>query len=627
MRWLIAALIAVWCVLTVFAYAFVLPSRTADEEVVRAWFAVGADSPARPTIHSQARETLDAFEREAGPAFPGFAASLALPEPERREQFEQFRAWYDARPGATPLAETPRLVWSTDDNPARRVQCRLFRQWRISNYGSAVDIVTDPSNRDITKTIVQCVAGAGPDVIEAYGPAELSQFVQAGVALDITEQARAGNFGFDRVFPAAVSSIAVGERQYAFPCNVGHTVLFYHRDLFAQAGVPEPSTYTSGWTIEQLVDTARKVMAADPSGRRVGIMGLGAWGMALSGGATFFNETATASFFNSPRCVAALKAYQDLMYTQRVMPTPAEAASMASSGGANMNADAASASASSLFAAKVTAMVTDGRWTYVSLATRNRDRVIRPAVERRLAELSAGAAERVPGEADLLRAAIASISSDVLVPIPDAQYDAMAATLTDDDRSRLIQLGVAHVPTMDGAPWYEAAARVAIVNRASPRATYASEFLRFLASAQYNAQINHTFDSICGVPAYCLGPDGISGPPRPLPGLEAFDSPVFVEAMADYAHPWELSPFIGRGRLGILVGPVLEQVTNNAIGASEAARIIEERINAQIHANLSRDAELREEWQRRTGKAFDPSRPLRDQVLEAPSAGTPGGAS
>jgi ABC-type glycerol-3-phosphate transport system substrate-binding protein len=608
--------------LTVFAYAFVLPSRAADEEVVRAWFAVGADADARPVMHSRARETLDAYEAEADASFPGFAQALALPAPQRREQFDRFRAWYDARPGVTPLAETPRLVWSTDDNPARRVQCRLFRQWRIKTYGSAVDIITDPSNRDVTKTIVQCVAGAGPDVIEAYGPAELAQFVQAGVAMDVTDQAHAGAFGLDRVFPAAVSSIAVGDRQYAFPCNVGYVVLFYHRDLFAQAGVPEPSIHTSGWTIEQLIEAARRVMAADPTGRRVGIMGLGAWGMALSGGASFFNESGTASFFNNPRTVAALKAYQDLMYTQRVMPTPAEAASMASSGGANMNADAASASASSLFAAKVTAMVTDGRWSYVSLATRNRDRVIRPAVERRLAELSAGAAERVGGEADLLRAAIASISNDVLVPITDAQYDAMAATLTDDDRSRLIQLGVAHVPTMDGAPWYEAAARVAIVNRASPRAAHASEFLRFLASAEYNAQINHTFDSICGVPEFCLGPDGISGPPRALPGLEAFDSPVFVEAMADFAHPWELSPFIGRGRLGILVGPVLEQVTNNAIGASEAARIIEERINAQIHANLTRDAELREEWQRRTGKAFDPSRPLREQFLDAPAGGS-----
>jgi hypothetical protein len=60
----------------------------------------------------------------------------------------------------------------------------------------------------------------------------------------------------------------------------------------------------------------------------------------------------------------------------------------------------------------------------------------------------------------------------------------------------------------------------------------------------------------------------------------------------------------------------MEQLTNNTIGPAEAARLIEERINDQIHANLSRDAQLRTEWERRTGKAFDRTKPLRDQVEE-----------
>lgn len=617
MRWVIVALIAAWTLLTAFAYTVVLPRAAPDEEIVRAWFAVGADAPARPHLHESARRLLDAFEREAGPDFPGYAAALDAPDPQRLAAFNAFRAWYAKQDGLVPLRDTPRLVWSTDDNPARRVQCRLFREWRIREYGAAVDILTDPSNRDITKTIVQCVAGAGPDIIEAYGPAELNQFVSAGVALDVTDIAQRDGFDDARIFDAAVSSVSVNGRQYAFPCNVGYVVLFYHRDLFEQAGVTEPGENTRGWTIEQLVDTARQVMAADLTGRRIGVMGMGAWGMVLSGGATFFNESRTASFFNGPEAIAALRAYQDLMYVHRVMPTPAEAASMASSGGANMNLGAEAASAASLFAAKVTAMVIDGRWSYVSLATRNRDRVLIPAMQRRLAELDAGAAERAPAEAELLRAAIASLTRDVLVPISDAQYGAMETCLTDADRARLLRVGVAHVPTPLGVPWYEAAARVAIVNRASPNAAYATEFLRFLASEPYNEQINQTFDSICGVPAYCEDEDGIAGPPRALPGLEAFDSPVFVEAMAQYAHPWELSPYVGRGRLGILVGPILEQVTNNAIGPAEAARLIEDRINAQIHANLVRDAQLRADWERATGKAFNPRLPLRAQLESA----------
>jgi len=614
MRWVIVGLFAVWAALTGFAYLVVLPDSAPKQDLALAVIEAAVTTP-RDELPESLRPVLEA------PMVKGLTAEAFArwtPE-ERRAKAAEFTAWHETEgvaKGLVSLNDAPVLVWSTDDNPARRTQLQLFRVKHLQNYGTPVDIQTDPSNRDITKTIVQCVAGAGPDIIEAYGPAELSQFVQAGVALDITDRANEVGFGVDKVFPAAVSSIAVDGRQYAFPCNVGYTVLFYHRDLFEEAGVTEPSEHAEGWTVEQLIDAAKELMAADSSGRRYGVMGMGAWTMALANGSTFYNEDGTASFYNNPRTVEALRAYQDLMYAQRVMPTPAEAASMASSGGANMNAGAEAASASSLFAAKMTAMVSEGRWSYVSFAQRNRDRVIVPAIDRRLVELDGGASERVLDEARLLREARATLLQDVLLPLTDAQFGAMEGVLNDDDRSRLVRLGVAHIPTVNGTPWYEAAARVAIVNRASPNAEYAVRFLRFLGGEAYNEQINHTFDSIGGVPGFCFDEDGVSGAPRALPGLEAFDSPVFAEAMQRYAHDWELSPFIGRSRLGTLVGPVLEQLTNNVIGPAEAARVIEDRINDQIRANIVRDPELMKEWERRVGKAFDPDRPLRDQARE-----------
>lgn len=346
-------------------------------------------------------------------------------------------------------------------------------------------------------------------------------------------------------------------------------------------------------------------------------MNIGAWDMALAAGGQFLNEDGTASIYNSPETVEAFQTFQAMMYEDRVMPSPAEAASMAASGGAAMNAGAEAASASALFAAKVTAMYVGGRWEYVSLAQRNRDRVIFPAIDRRLGELADDAGDTARREAALLESARESLRRDVLIPLSGEQFAAMEGVLSAEDRSRLIQLGVAHVPTLTGVPYYSAAARVAIVNRASPRKEYAQRFLRFLGSRAYNDQINHTFDSICGVPAYCFDADGIAGPPRPLPGLEAFDSPVFAEAMGNYAEPWRLSPFIGRNRLGMLAGQVMERLTNNEIGAGEAARLIEDRINAQIMANLVRDPVLRAKWEAMVGVALDPIENLRVQVERA----------
>ncbi|MBL0926333.1 MAG: extracellular solute-binding protein [Phycisphaerales bacterium] len=610
MRWIILGLIALWTALTGFAYLVVLPDQARDEDVIAAYFGV-ADSPPNERV----RGLFEAFRAKAeaeGLSPPARWADLALKSrDERAPLVAAFRSFYNAR-ADRPLAATPTLVWSTDDNPARAVQCQLFREWHLRTYGEPIDIVTDPTNRDITKTIVQCVAGAGPDIIESYGPIQLRQLVSAGVALDVTDAAKQKGFGPDRVFPVAVYSMSIDGRQYAFPCNIGYTVLFFHRDLFAEAGIPEPK---GPWSIEQLIEVGRTLTARDTTGRRVGIMGMHPTPMAMANGARLFTDDGTACVYNDPRTVAAFRAYQDLMYRHKVMPTPAEAASMAAAGGANMNADAASASASALFAAKVSAMVTDGRWSYKGLAERNRDRVIRPAMERTIAALAGKTDESSRTERELLESALRSLVVEVLRPISDGQYAAMERALTADDRRLLLNLGVAHIPSLRTEPTYEAGARVAIANRASPRRDYAVRFLEFLASEDYNNQINFTFDSIAG-DMHVTNRNGIAGPPRALPGLEGFDSPVFVEAM-DFAVPTELSPFVDRARVGEIDGPIIERVTNNRLTPEEAVKQIEDGVNAQIRANLLRDSRLRAQWEKLVGRPFDPERGVREQVEAA----------
>ncbi|MEM8834892.1 MAG: extracellular solute-binding protein [Planctomycetota bacterium] len=626
MRWIILGMLAFWGALTAFAYLVVAPDTSAREDLVRAYADV-ADRGGVTNIPG-IEQLPQIIGVEPGELLATFDTMNGT---DRAAAVERFSS--SIGPGV--LESIPTLVWSTDDNPARDAQCHLFRVWHLETYGEPIDIVTDPSNRDITKTVVQCVAGAGPDLIESYGPEQLQQLVAAGVAKDVTEAANARNFGVDRVFPTAVPSMAIDRsgqvRQYAFPCNIGYTVLFYHRDLFQEAGLPEP---TGPWSVAEMLEAAR-VLSQNPDSpgrRRVGIMNLGAWDMALAAGASFFNEDGTASLYNSPEAIEAFRAFQDMMYVERVMPTPAEAASMAASGGANMNMGAEAASASALFASKVTAMYVGGRWEYVATASRNRERALVPAARRRIAEIARGTeegdAERFPGEAEVLQAAIESMgndNSDLLRPMPRNQIEALRAILTDADRDRLIDIGVTHIPTMTGTPWYAANARVAMVNRASPRAEYGERFLEFLASAAYNEQINETFDSICGVVEYCIDEDGISGPPDPLPGLEAFDSQIFVDAALLYANPDQVSPFIGRARQGVLAGEVMEWLQSRLVSPAEAAKMVEDRLNKQISANLEGDDQLRATWESIVGVEFRPGVNLREQV-EAAQARV-GGAS
>ncbi len=613
MRWIILGIVGVLALLTVVAYAFILPDQRAREDLILAYFDAakaideGAEAP-RELINVLEGWTDHSIPFDGALTIPEMARVASLPPDQRRQHLEDFRAYLESGIGAgVDLAVVPTLVWSTDDNPARRSQLRLFRAWHLINYAQPCDILSDPSNRDITKTVVQCVAGAGPDIIEGNGPAELRPFVRAGIATDITDAALEGGFSTDTVFQGVTTSLAFEGRQYAYPCNVGYTLLFYHKDLFAEAGVPEPR---GPWSTADAVAAGKALIqnARNNGAQRQGLMNLGAWDFALGAGGRFFNDDSTACIYNSPETVAGLQEMLDLTYSteRKIMPSPEEAASMSTSGGAAMNATQESASASSLFAAKVAAMYVGGRWEYAQLAARNRDRVIDPAIGRAIASGHP--------QSDLLRSARSRLKEDVLLPLPDDQYDAMRSVLTDADRAAMINLGVTHVPTLTGTPRYTVNARFAIANRASPNREYAVRFLRFLASEEYNEIINQTFDSICGVPAFCLDDDGISGPPRALPGLEAMDSTIFVEAVQQYGTPDEVSPYVGRGRYGLLAGQVLERLTNGDISAQDAAKEIEDKIDAQMRANMRRDAPLRARWEAETGRTFDPKVPLRDQL-------------
>lgn len=615
MRWLILTLVGLWTALTAVGYLFVLPDEGRDEGVISAYIEIAGEA-----TDPRVLGVLDAFDDEIarlGLSVPE-SGLASLPRESRNEIFDAFRRVYASEApglGLPSLAEVPTLVWSTDDNPARPLQCALFRRWHLREYGEPIDIITDPSNRDITKAIVQCVAGAGPDVIEAYGPAQLQQIVATGLAYDVTEQARQRDFGVDRVFRTAVPSISIDGRQYGFPCNIGYTVLFYHRDLFRRAGIGEPPRT---WSFAELAGVCDRLVESGVVERPFVYVNFTPWDMTLSLGIDFVGEDLVASRFDRPESVAALQTYVDLVYERKISPTPAEAASKATSGGANMNADAQSASASAFFMNKDAAMVIDGRWQYVSMASKNFV-IIREAIDRRLADLESRGGAATNEEADVLRRVRALVGASPLNRLSDAEFAAMESVLTAEDQARMLDIGVTHIPTITGEPFYKANARIAVVNASSKHRDVAVRFLEFLASPEYNEQINGSFDSICGVPEFCLDANGISGPPRPLPGLDAFDSPVFVEAVSQYASPDRVSPFIGQARLGDLVTPFMTKLQSNSISPAEAARDIQRVINRQIAANLARDAELRALWERMTGRAFDPDRDLREQVEEASS--------
>jgi len=597
---LFIALIIILSLLTLVGVLYVRPNRNADRGIIQAVWEL-SDELAIEKLEDGFRAWCDQEFLNSGETVASFhdLSLLKMNDPKRVEYENRFRRWYNSTQPIS-LTDIPRLVWATDDNPARQSQIQLFRKWHLEKYGELIDVVTDPASRDtregssVTKPVIQSIGGAGADVLETYGPKQLEAMVRSGIALEVTKDAAELGFEYTRCFDAGWSSFVYDGRQYGFPANIGYVVLFYHKDLAAQAGVTIPS---GGWTIDQLVKTAQKltVESSDiPGGKRWGIVGMHPWPMALAAGARFFTPDGTRSIYNSPEAARAFQAYLDLMYKYKVMPTPADTASMAAAGGFTGGGNNGL-----YFAAKLSAMTIGGRWEYVTYAESNYERVIRPALERALS-----VTDDVEFKTTVTRI-IQSLDRDLLAALSHDDYELIRNVLTSDDRSRLMQIGVAHVPTPKGDIKYtDVGARVAIVNRKSKHRKYAVRFLQFLGSEEYNELINQTFDSICGVVEFCTDGDGISGSPEPLPGLEDFDSSVFVKAM-DGAESQQLSPFIGPERLGYLAGQVMDQLTNNRFSAGEAERLIQQRINEQIRANLIRDPELRRKWEELAGETFD----------------------
>lgn len=591
---LFVVLVAIWSALTFVGFVWVLPERDADRGMIAAFWEM-SDVPAVAEMEREYRVWhRDAFGEES----PRFAAAAALADedPARLLQETRFRRWYnDSR--ETPLSGVVRLVWATDDNPARRQQIQLFRRWHLQKYGEPIDVITDPGSRDtregaqVTKPVIQSIGGAGADLLETYGPKQLEAMVRSGIALEVTEEAQARGFEYQRCFDAGWSSFVYADRQYGFPANVGYTVLFYNKAMFEAAGVNAPA---GGWTIDAMRAAAKRLTVDSPDipgGRRWGIVGMHPWPMALSDGGQFFTEDGTECIYNSPQTVGAFQAYLDLMYTDHVMPSPADTASMAAAGGFT-----GGTSNGLFFAARLCAMTIGGRWEYATYAQTNFQRVIEPAL-RRFAETG-----NTP-QRERIERLIAALNRDILTALSDADSALIESVLTDEERSRLLRIGVAHVPTSDGRIKYtDVGARVAMVNRKSKHIEESLRFLEFLSSQAYNDRINGAFDSICGVIEFCTDEDGISGPPRPLPGLEDFDSSVFVRAM-DGAESQQLSPFIGPERLGYLAGRVMDQLMNGRIGAAEAARLIEDQVNAQMQANIARDPDLQALWNELRGNA------------------------
>lgn len=241
---------------------------------------------------------------------------------------------------------------------------RLILENAFSQYirpAHRIEVTVDSG--DTAKLIIQCVHGVGPDIIDMYDNQSMASNVEAGILLDLTDDANRMGFGVNDTYPAIRDALMIDGRQYRFPCNVWANTVIYNKDIFRICGVPEPD---ENWDFDQFVAAAVKIRDyRGPNGQKY--IPIANWynlwmfeDLLIGSGGSFFHDQGLRSALNAPPSLQAAQTYQDMMYRYRIIPTPAEATTMSGQGGWGTGG-------AEWFYSEKAAMIIIGRWYIVQV--------------------------------------------------------------------------------------------------------------------------------------------------------------------------------------------------------------------------------------------------------------------
>lgn len=225
--------------------------------------------------------------------------------------------------------KTP-LIWTSDDNPARREQIELFNQL-YPEY----QLRLDPGNVDMQKVIVQSLAGVGPDLFCCYGGFQLSAYVKSGIAWDVTDRLKEAGIDVEQdLWRGPDPTYIFEDKVYGFPTNAAVDAIWYNKDMFEGYGI-EPPEGPLKW--EQFIPLAQKLTVEKENGRMKHygfLFSFNAWQtFIMQWGGSLYSEDGTRCTLDSPEAIAAIQFMHDLIYKYKVTPSPVEEAAMATQGG------------------------------------------------------------------------------------------------------------------------------------------------------------------------------------------------------------------------------------------------------------------------------------------------------
>jgi multiple sugar transport system substrate-binding protein len=222
-------------------------------------------------------------------------------------------------------------IWSA--NPAH---VELFEQLG-DEFAAANPTVADVSIESFnlaeldTLFTTQIAAGTPPDV--SWLPVESSlQYGRAGALIDLKPSIDATpDFDYADLIPNLMERWVDGDAVYGIPFSTGPLVMYYNKDLYAQAGVKDPGQLVAegDWTWDSFRETSKQLHDALGTPSYVlNDFDFKNWTRLLpymyAYGASPWSDDATTCTMDSPEMIAAMEAFHGMTFDDGSMPLPGQ---------------------------------------------------------------------------------------------------------------------------------------------------------------------------------------------------------------------------------------------------------------------------------------------------------------
>lgn len=182
-----------------------------------------------------------------------------------------------------------------------------------------------------TLVTTQIAAGDAPDV--SWLPVESSaEYIKAGALVDLRETIdKTEGFDVDDFIPSLLKGWEDDKALYGIPFSTGPLIMYYNKDLYAQAGVKDPGQLIAedDWTWESFRETSKQLSSAlGVPGYALNDFDFKNWTRLLpylnAYGAAPWNADASECTLDAPEAVDALSVFHGMTFDDGSMPIPGQ---------------------------------------------------------------------------------------------------------------------------------------------------------------------------------------------------------------------------------------------------------------------------------------------------------------